>query len=114
MSRWLHIWVWNMGEEPRLGTEAGGLLIGSPVVESSRTGVSTMKTVIEKGGARVSALTGTEVLHLALPAFTESTVLSVPGLFYSRFHTRGAPGEWRGREGQCNGLICFQWEQIMS
>lgn len=66
MSRWLHTWVWSLGEGSGLGTEAGGVLIGSPVaVSSMRTCVSTMKRVIEKGGARVSALTGTQVLHLA-------------------------------------------------
>lgn len=49
-----------MGEESTLGTEAGSLLIGAPVVVSNmRTGVvSTMKR-IEKGGSHISALTGT-------------------------------------------------------
>lgn len=87
-----------MEEEPQLGTEAGGLLIGSPVVESSGTGVSTMKTMTVKGGACVSAL----VLHLALSAFTESTLLSVPGLFYLRF-SHGPPVDGGGERGSVMG-----------
>lgn len=83
------------GGRVRLQTEAGGLLTGSPVVASSRTGVSTEDNDWEEG-ARVSALPGMEVLHMALPAFTESTLLSVSGLFYSR-SPHGAPGGGCGR-----------------
>lgn len=97
------------GRRVWLKTEAGGLLTGSPVVESSRTGVST-EDGAWKGGARVSALPD------APPVFTclhrARTAVSVRA-FLLEISTR-APGGGRGREGQCGWLICFQWEQIMS
>lgn len=50
----------ELGEESRLGTEAGDLLTRSLVVISNRrVCVSPVRRVIGKGGARVSDLPGT-------------------------------------------------------
>lgn len=64
-----------------------------------RTGVSAMKGVIEKGGARVSALLGTKVLHLALPALhSKSRLLSEhQGFFIHDFHMWPRVDGWEER-----------------
>lgn len=118
-DNWLHIRVWSLGEEARLGAEPHDLLIRSCVVVSTmRRGVSAVRRVIVS-----EEPVFTSHRHLGAPpgcscCSQRVLLLWTPlspcqGFSSCNFHMWPQAGSI-GREGCCGWLICHQWEHFVN